>query len=167
MTAFELVAYLGLAAITVALALIDLATLRLPNVIVLPSIAVFAALLAAATLSGAPAASLWRALIGAMSLALFYGLMWFFWPGALGFGDVKLALLLGMALGWIGWGALVVGALAAFICGGVVSMALIAIGRAKRSSRVAFGPSMIGGAWVGIIWGESLSEWYLAAFFEE
>ena len=47
MTAFELVAYLGFAVVTVALALIDLSTLRLPNVIVLPSTVVFAALLAA------------------------------------------------------------------------------------------------------------------------
>jgi leader peptidase (prepilin peptidase)/N-methyltransferase len=70
--------------------------------------------------------------------------------GGLGRGDVKLAGVLGLLLGWLGWGQAIVSIFAAFIISGVIALSLLLTGRASRSSRIAFGPSMILGAWVAL-----------------
>jgi len=159
-----LVAYLYLAAISIALTMIDIDTFRLPNAIVLPSIAVLVLCFGAATLAGADPGHLLRAVFAGVAVTLFYGLFWFFWPGGLGFGDVKLAAVLGLSLGWLGWGAVAVGSFAAFACGGAFGIAMILVGKATRRSRIPFGPWMLLGAWIGIAWGESLMNWYLSTF---
>ena len=82
-------------------------------------------------------------------------------PGGMGGGDVKLAGVLGLYLGWLGWGSLAVGAFAAFFFGGVFGLALMAFGRAGRRTAIPFGPWMIAGAWAGILAGGPLSEWYI------
>lgn len=162
----QFVALLYLAAASIALSLIDLDTFRLPNSIVLSSIAVLALLLLAASIC-VPDGLLWwplaRAGLGALALSLFYATLWFFWPGGMGLGDVKLSSALGLMLGWFGWGALVVGAFAAFVFGGVFGVALVLAGRGSRKSRIPFGPWMILGAWFGIFAGEPLANWYLDA----
>lgn len=157
-------AFIFLAAISIVLALIDIDTFRLPNAIVYPAIATFGALLVAAALTSGDFGALTRALVGGISLAGFYGLLWFFWPGGMGLGDVKLAILLGLALGWVGWGALIVGAFAAFVCGGVFGGLLMLFGKAGRKTRIPFGPWMLLGAWIGIFVGEPIANWYLVTF---
>jgi len=156
-----LVAFLYLAAISIALTLIDLDTRRLPNPIVLPSYVVLGLLFSLACVLGAPWEGLLRAAIGGAALFAFYFLLRLIRPGGMGGGDVKLAGVLGIALGWVGWGALVVGAFAAFVFGGVFGVALLVLRRAGRKSAIPFGPWMIAGAWVGILAGESLAQWYL------
>jgi leader peptidase (prepilin peptidase)/N-methyltransferase len=69
----------------------------------------------------------------------------------LGFGDVKLAGLLGLLMGWLGWGPVIVSVLAAFVIGGLSALILLVAGRASRSSHIAFGPSMILGALVALM----------------
>lgn len=152
-----LVAYLLLAAVSIALTLIDFDTFRLPNVIVLPATGVFLLLLGAATLLGSPGDALLRALIGAVALSMFYALLRFLWRGGMGLGDVKLALLLGAAMAWISWGALVVGAFAAFLFGGIFGIALVLAKGGNGKTRVPFGPWMILGAWAGMLAGEPVS----------
>ncbi|MCU4673600.1 prepilin peptidase [Microbacterium fluvii] len=159
-----IVAYLYLAAISIALALIDLDTKRLPNAIVLPAYIVLLVLFALACLLGAEWGALLRAAIGGAALYAFYALLRLVRPDGMGGGDVKLAGVLGLALGWLGWGALVVGAFAAFLLGGVFGLALIAARRAGRRTAIPFGPWMILGAWIGILTGEPLARWYLAFF---
>jgi len=156
-----LLAFLYLAAISIALALIDLDTHRLPNSIVLPGYGVLAVLFAVACLLGAPWEPLLRAAIGGAALFAFYFLLRIVRPGGMGGGDVKLAGVLGMALGWIGWGAVIVGAFAAFVLGGVFGIALMAMRRATRKTAVPFGPWMIAGAWIGIFTGEHVARWYV------
>lgn len=163
-TSWALAAFLYLAAVSIALALIDIDTFRLPNAIVLPSVAVVAVLLAIEAIVQGDMVPFIRALLGCLALAVFYGLLWVAWPGGMGFGDVKLAALLGLALGSIGWGAFLVGAFAAFVCGGVFGLLLVAVRRAGRKSRIPFGPWMLLGAWIGIFAGERLANWYLSAF---
>jgi leader peptidase (prepilin peptidase)/N-methyltransferase len=82
-------------------------------------------------------------------------------PGGMGFGDVKLAGLLGGALAWLGWGSLLVGAFGAFLLGGVYAVALVVAGRAGRGSGIPFGPWMLLGAAVGVAAGEPLWSGYL------
>jgi leader peptidase (prepilin peptidase) / N-methyltransferase len=64
---------------------------------------------------------------------------------------VKLAGVLGLLLGWMGWGPAIVSVLAAFVIGGALALILVLARRASRSSTIAFGPSMILGAWVAVI----------------
>ena len=153
-------AALFLAAISIALAAIDLDTRRLPNAIVLPSYPVLAVLLVLASALGGDWSALARAGIGGAALWLLYFLVMVAKPGGMGFGDVKLAGLLGGVLGWFGWGSLVVGAFAAFLVGGVFSVVLMLAGRAGRKSAIPFGPWMLLGAWVGILAGPAAWQWY-------
>jgi len=157
----ELLAFAYLAAISIALSAIDLDVRRLPNAIVLPSYLVAAALLTpAAILSDRPDA-LVSAGVGLAASLVFYGILWLVAPGGMGFGDVKLAGVLGIYLGYLGWAQLLVGVGAAFTLGGVFGLVLIVIRRAGRKSAVPFGPWMFAGAWIGIMAGEQLALGYL------
>lgn len=156
-----LAAFLYLAAIAVALAAIDLETHKLPNVLVLPAYVVGLLLLGAASFLVGDFSFLLRAAIGAAALFVAYSGMALAYPGGMGFGDVKLAGALGLFLGFLGWGALLVGAFAAFLLGGVFSIGLIVARRASRKSGIPFGPWMLAGAFVGIFGGEQLWSGYL------
>lgn len=155
------IALLFFAAISIALAAIDLDTHRLPNAIVLPAYPVLAALLTVAAVSSAQYETLARAAAGAGILFAFYFVLALISPRGMGMGDVKLAGVIGLMLGWFGWGSLAVGALSAFVLGGMVGIALIVMQRARRTTRIPFGPWMLAGAWIGIAFGEQLAEGYL------
>ena len=160
----ELVAFLYLGAVSVALALIDVDTQTLPNRIVLPSYAVGAGLLGAAGVLSQD----WQALIGAGigavgMFGLYLGLA-LAKPGGMGFGDVKLAALLGLYLGYVGLPQLAVGVMAAFLLGGLAGVVLLATGRAGRRTAIPFGPWMLAGAWIGILAGGEIAQGYLSMF---
>jgi leader peptidase (prepilin peptidase)/N-methyltransferase len=158
------VAMLYLASISIALALIDLDTRRLPNAIVLPGYIVGGVLLAASALLGNRPENLIGAGVGLVGLFAAYLLMAVGYPGGMGFGDVKLAGILGMYLGWLGWGPLAVGAFAPFVVGGLFALGLIVSRRAGRKTRIPFGPWMLIGAWIGILWGNPIFSAYLSLF---
>ena len=162
--ALILVAYLYLAAITVALALIDLDVHKLPNAIVLPAYVVGLALFTAASFVNGDFSALLRGLIAMAAMFVLYLTMALVYPGGMGFGDVKLAGVLGLFLGWSGWGALVVGVFGAFLLGGLYSVGLLVTKRARRKSGIPFGPWMLAGAWVGIGAGNFLFTSYLSIF---
>jgi len=157
-------AYLYLAAVAVALALIDIDTHRLPNAIVLPSIPVMLVLLGVASAVTGEWARLGTSILGGLGLFVLYAAMVLAYPRGMGLGDVKLAAVLGLALGWLGWGPLAVGAFAAFLLGGGFSIGLLALGRANRKTALPFGPWMLAGAGVGIAAGAPLWSAYLGLF---
>jgi leader peptidase (prepilin peptidase)/N-methyltransferase len=157
----ELPAYLYLGAIGVALALIDIDVKRLPDVIVLPSYGVAGVLLGVAAVAHGEADNIVRAVLGMAALYAFYFLLVLIYPKGMGFGDVKLAGVLGFYLGWLGWGEVVSGAFLGFLFGGVVGAILMAVRRAGRKSKIPFGPYMLLGALVGILWGGALADLYL------
>lgn len=160
-------ALLYLAAVAVALALIDLDVQRLPDAIVLPSYLVGAALLALASWNPGGESdwsALLRALIGAAALFAFYFAAALVYPAGMGLGDVKLAGVLGMYLAWFGWGAFAVGAFAAFLLGGLFAIGLMVARRAGRKSGIPFGPWMLAGAFCGLLAGEMLWDSYLGLF---
>lgn len=169
-----LVALLWFAAITIALTVIDIEHQRLPDRIVLPSLVVILVLLAGATvlmaLSGDASRTFeawgWTQLIqtfgGAAALFALYFLIALIYPAGMGGGDVKLAPIIGAMLGFFGgWGALIVGAFAGFLLGGLWGIALMIAKRAGRKSAIPFGPFMLAGAWIGIFAGEPIAHWYL------
>lgn len=152
-------AYLYLAAVGVALAMIDYDHKRLPDALTLPSYPVALVLLAVAAVVDGGWHPLVRAVAAAAILLVFYGLLWFVYPAGMGFGDVKLSGVLGLYLGWVGWGALVVGAFGAFLLGGVVGIGVMIAG-GGRKSKIPFGPFMLAGAAVGIFVGGPLADGY-------
>lgn len=162
--ALVVLAFLYFVAISIALTLIDLDTRRLPNSIVLPGYVVTGALLTLAALLSGEWAALLRAAVGMVALYAFYALLRLVRPGGMGGGDVKLAGLIGIYLGWLGWGALLVGAFGAFVYGGVFGILLMLMRRAGRKTAIPFGPWMILGAWTGVFAGEAVGRWYVELF---
>ena len=157
----DLPAFLYLGAIGVALAMIDIDVKRLPNAIVLPSYPVAAALLTVAAAVDGRWDDLLRAGLGMVALYAFYFLLALVYPAGMGFGDVKLAGILGLYLGWLGWAEVVTGGFLGFLFGGVVGGALVLVRRAGRKSMLPFGPFMLAGAFVAILWGGALADLYL------
>ena len=135
------------------LAVIDARTHRLPNRIVLPTLAVLIALAAVDALATGRSAELVRALLGMLILGAFYAVLRGISRAGMGGGDVKLAALIGLVLGWHGWQALEIGAASAFVLGALYAIVLVALRRAHRRTRIAFGPWMIAGALLGVVLG--------------
>lgn len=161
---WSLPAFLYLAGVSVALALIDLDTQRLPDVLVLPSYPVALVLLTLASWNpggGSDWGALLRAVIGGAAMFVVYLVIVLAYPRGMGLGDVKLAGVLGLFLAWTGWGALVVGWFSAFLLGGVFGIALMLRGRAGRRTAIPFGPWMLLGTGVGLIAGQPIADWYL------
>ncbi|MDN3296648.1 prepilin peptidase [Streptomyces ficellus] len=149
----ELAVWLLIAPVAVVLALVDRAVRRLPDRLTLPLAAGAAALLGGAALLPGSAGAWPTALLGGLALGAGYLVLFLVNPSGMGFGDVKLALALGVVLGWYGWGVLFMGAFAGFLFGAVYGFGLVAQRRASRKSTIPFGPFMIGGALAGVLLG--------------
>jgi leader peptidase (prepilin peptidase)/N-methyltransferase len=142
----DMLAFCFLGALGVALAAIDLSVQRLPDRLVLPAYPVMIGLLAFAALTGHTSGALGRSLLGGLVLGGSYLVLALLRPGGIGGGDVKLAGLAGLALGWLGWPTLIAGAALGFFLSGAVSLILIAARRLTLQSMISFGPFMLGGA---------------------
>ena len=154
-------AVLYLAVAGVLLGYVDLRVRLLPNAVVLPSYLVVAGLLTfAALLSGRWTDLAW-ALAGGAALWGFLAFLRILAPAGMGGGDVKLGGLLGLCLGWFGLAYVLVGALLAFVLGGLVSLALILTKRARLKSAIPFGPFLLAGFLLAVLSGGDLVGWYL------
>ncbi len=154
-------AYLYLAAVGLALAMIDLDCKRLPDALTLPSYPVVAVLLGIAALAGSDSGDWLRALLGGAAMYAVYFALCFAYPAGMGFGDVKLAGVLGMYTAWIGWGAWAVGLFLGFLLGGLFGIALIVAKRGGRKTAVPFGPFMLLGVLIAVLVGQDLAQGYL------
>jgi leader peptidase (prepilin peptidase)/N-methyltransferase len=152
--------YLYLGAVALALAFIDVQVHRLPDVIVLPSYLVCAALLLPAALLTGGWAAVVRAVAAMAALWLFYFALAWLRPGGMGFGDVKLAGLLGLCLGALGWTTVLVGTASGFLLGGALGAVLLIGRRAGRRSAIPFGPAMLAGALVAVFAAAPIASWY-------
>lgn len=139
-------AALGVAAIAaIALAAIDWATLRVPDAILTPTTISVIALFVAAGLVDHREHQLLQALIGGTATFAAYTVLALA-SAELGFGDCKLAALLGFALAWFGWRTLIAGLILGFLLAGLYLVPQMITGRSSRSTRIAFGPFMLIGA---------------------
>jgi leader peptidase (prepilin peptidase) / N-methyltransferase len=152
-------AWLFLGVVGVWLAYVDAQTRLLPTRIIAPAYGVLALLILLAAAIDGDTADLVRAVLGWAVYGGFYFLMWFIYPRGLGYGDVRLAGLLGLALGYLGWGQLLVGMYAGFLLGGVIG-AVLALARVVDRKRYPFGPFMLVGAIVGLVAGAPFADWY-------
>ncbi|MER8044834.1 prepilin peptidase [Streptomyces sp. NPDC094032] len=149
----ELVVWLLVAPFGTLLAWVDVRVHRLPDRLTLPLAGALPLLLAGAALLPYAAGSWAHALLGALVLGGGYLLLFLVHPDGMGFGDVKLAVPLGAALGWYGWGVLFAGAFAGFLLGSLYGLGLVLARRAGRGSAIPFGPFMLGGALLGLLLG--------------
>lgn len=160
---WALPAFLYLCAVAVALSLIDLDTKKLPDRLTLPSYVVGTVLLGAAALADGESGRLVRALLGMAALYAFYFLLVLVYPKGMGFGDVKLAGVLGLYLGYLGWPTWTVGTGLGFFLGGIFGAVAMAVGKATRKTNVPYGPFMVLGAFLAIWWGQAIADAYLGA----
>lgn len=152
----DLLAFAVLGVACALLVVIDLAALRLPDRIVGPTYPLLLALLGVAAATDGDWRRLGRAALAGVILLVGYFALAFASPQNLGLGDVKLAGLLGVFLGWLGWPHALLGTLAAFVLSAVCALVLLALGKADRRSDLAFGPWMVGGAALGAALGPAL-----------
>ena len=143
----------------VALSVIDWHTRLLPRVIVVPATLAALVLVAVVGLATGEREALVRALLGLVLARSFFWVLWFVRSAGMGFGDVRLAAPIGLVLGWVGWGALAIGLWAGFMAF-VVPALVVIVGRRDRTllkRSFPFGPFMVVGALVGLVWGTALA----------
>lgn len=146
----ELAAFWWIAAAGVALGFIDVAVHRLPDRLTLSAYAGALVLLGAAALVDDRLGAFGLAVLYGLALAFCYLVLVLVYPAGMGLGDAKLALVLGLALGWFGGVVVVLGAAAGFLLAGVYAAGLLALRRAGRKDSIAHGPAMLGGALVAV-----------------
>ncbi|THA73070.1 prepilin peptidase [Streptomyces sp. A0642] len=149
----ELAVWLLLAPVGVLLATIDRRVHRLPDQLTLPAAAAAVVLLGVAALVPEHGGAWLSALLGGAVLGAFYFVLFLINPNGMGFGDVKLALSLGVALGWYGWAVVFAGGFAGFLFGALYGLGLVLMRRAGRKTGIPFGPFMIAGALLGLLFG--------------
>lgn len=152
------------AAFTISMVLLtvtDLDTKLIPNRILGPSIVVCAVLLACGWVLERDAGSLVRAILGALAYFAAMYVLALVARGGLGFGDVKLAFLIGLMTGFLGWGPVVVAGIFAFLIGGIVSLVLLLTRRLNRKDSIPFGPFMVAAGLIATAWGSAITDWYI------
>ena len=154
--AWELPAYLVLAGAAVPLTVIDLRHRLLPNRLLVPAFGAGAVLLTLAAALTGEWSDLLRAGIAAVVLFAVFLVLALISPRSLGMGDVKLAGLIGLFLGWLGWAAVVVGSAAGFVVQALLAVVLLAGRRIGLRSELPFGPAMLLGAALAIAGADQL-----------
>ncbi len=147
----ELLAYSTLAAVGVPLAAIDILEQRLPAELLMPAYHIVAALLALAAIAEHNGTAILRSLGGMIFLLVFYLIIALAAPGALGAADIRLAGLLGLALGWPNWTTVISGTLLGLLYGSLTGASMIVLRCATRHTPIPFGPALIAGAFTGLL----------------
>ncbi len=154
-------AFLLFAWLLVVVAVIDARTQRIPNRLtytLTPALVVL--LVAAALLSGDPVVAL-RVLLGGLAAFAAMLALALIAPRGMGMGDVKLSAFIGAGLGYLGWGHVLLGMMAAYLLGGLTAIALIVLGIRGRKEKMPFGPYLAVGALVSLLVGTELVQAYL------
>ncbi|WP_051427611.1 A24 family peptidase [Arthrobacter sp. H20] len=148
----ETPAFLLLPIFGVVLAVIDLRSRQLPNVLVLPFALTGSVLLTAASALSGDWGRLAGGAIGSAAMFALYLVLALISPGSLGMGDVKLAAVLGLYGGYAGMTAWMATILGGFVLGGVISLSLLVFTRASARSVFPFGPPMIVACFAALVW---------------
>jgi len=148
----QLVPALLLTALVIPAAAIDLNHRIIPNAINLPgAVAVYATAVIAQP-------DRWlELLLGGIGLFLFLGVAWVVHPAGMGMGDVKMGLMIGLALGAYAGVAIFAALMIAFVPSLVL---LFSKGLRARKVTFPFGPFLAAGAMIALLWGEQLLHWY-------
>lgn len=156
--AWPLLFLLPLVPVGVALAVVDLHTRLLPTVVIWPTLAAVAVLATASAVLDDDLGALVRAGLAAAEVGVFFYALWRINPAGMGFGDVRLSVLLGFALGYLGWPEVLLGIYAGFVAFALPGL-IVAVARRDRAvlrTAYPFGPFLLGGALVGVVVAEPL-----------
>lgn len=134
-----------------AMTVIDLRELRIPDKLTKPAALAAAPLLGVSMLTDWADVSLVSALLGALAMGAFYFILFFIYPAGMGFGDVKLAPIIGAQLGFFGWIPAARGLIGAYLIVGPIALLLLIFGGAHRKTGFPFGPFMAAGAVVALV----------------
>lgn len=146
----ELVVFLPFFSGLVALSVIDLLTYRIPDRINLPLLGVMIIAVVSVGLVRGDLAGLRDAAIGGVGFWLVLAAMWFVYPKGMGYGDVKMARVLGLVLGWVHVVLPVYGLMFAGIGGSVAGIVMLVVTR-DRAKGFPFGPWLAGGTILAIM----------------
>ncbi len=158
---WALPAYLVFVWTMILLTVTDLDTKLIPNRILGPASVVGTALLLGGHLMEASAGDLIEAAIGGVA---YFGVMFILAlivRGGLGFGDVKLAFLIGVFAGYLSLGHVLVTGIGSFLLGGVVAAFLLITRKSGRKDAIPFGPFMTGAAIITVFFGQAIIDWYM------
>src|SRR5216683_727998 len=126
---------------------------RLPDRLTLPAYPGMIVLLALAAAADDAWPGFARALLGGLALGAAYLVLGLLSASQLGGGDIKLAGLIGLLLGWLGWGTLLAGASLGFVTAAAVGLVLLTSRRISRRAMISFGPYMLAGAFLAVLTG--------------
>ena len=150
--------------VLVVLTVIDLEHKLLPTRIIYPALLTGWVLLA---IDAFVADDVDRLLDAAIGMAIFSGFFFaiaFAVPRGMGMGDVRLALLLGTFLGYLGGiGFVLLGMFMSFLLGGVIGMIVAAVTKGGRKMKIPFGPFLAAGTLVAIFLGRQILDAYLGS----
>ena len=158
----EAAAYAVLFGALVAVTAIDIEMRLIPKRIVWPAFLIGAGLLSAATIVIGNPRLMLDAVIGAASAFIVLFVIHLISPRGMGFGDVRLAALLGLFLGWLGPAHVALGLFLGFVSGGIAGIAALAMGRSRKSA-LPFGPFLALGTVTAVMVGRPILAWYLGA----
>jgi len=148
-----LAGYCALFAGLIAASIVDARLAIVPRTILYPTLVVTALGIVAASAVDHRWRALGDAAIGGVAAFAVFFVLWWCFPRGIGYGDVRLAGVIGAALGWIGFGEIYVGFLAAFAVGTAVGFVVMTRQGTGRKTRLAFGPALSIGAAFGVLWG--------------
>jgi leader peptidase (prepilin peptidase)/N-methyltransferase len=149
-------AYLVFFVCLVAVTVIDFQRQIIPNRIVYPTIFAAIPLLAMAALAGHEWDRFGHALMGASLAWLSLLVIHLISPGGMGFGDVRLAFVLGLFLGWISLGHVFTGLFLGVVLISVVGIGLSVLRLRRLSDHIAFGPFLAGGSILAVFAGHAI-----------
>jgi leader peptidase (prepilin peptidase)/N-methyltransferase len=162
---WALPAFLLLTAALIAISAIDFEHFIIPNRIIYPVGYASVILLAGAAALEHEWKPFERSLLGALAVFAFfvfvhYSALFFMRQDAMGYGDVRLSVVLGLFLGWLGWLQVFGGLFAGFLLGAVIGMLLIALGIKGRRDRIPFGPFLAAGTMIFVLFGDQIVSWW-------
>lgn len=161
---FQIVFWWIMASFLVAIFVFDFKYYIIPDETIYPAIAVSAVWILYEFCAGViGGADVLHIVLSAFFSALFFFFLWFFSKGmAMGFGDVKLAILIGLLLGYPD---IIPGLFLGFLFGAIMGSVLILFKKKGFKSEIPFGPFLLAGLFVSLFWGEKIINWYLSLSF--
>ena len=145
----------------ILLTVTDLDTKLIPNRILGPASIVSIVLLVVGYIPYTSSGSLLEAVIGGVAYFVVMLILALIVRGGLGFGDVKLAFLIGVFTGYLSLGHVLVTGIGAFLIGGFVAAFLLVTRKSGRKDAIPFGPFMTSAAIMTIFFGQAIIDWYL------
>ncbi len=155
----RIAAHLVLAAVSVILLVTDIDQKLIPNRILYPGGGVGVVLLGVAAVMEHRLVEYGWALVMGLGYFVMFWLVAVLARGGFGYGDVKLAALLGVFGGYPGWRTFAMAIFLTGMVGGVPALVLLATGKARAKTELPYGPAMLLGCWAALLFGDRIMGW--------